>query len=92
MTTNAQRAAKVLGVDPGTAHPAYKGKSIRVNRQTGRRCDAGECPVTNGYIHYGEEYVRVVRGDDTLEMFHVPCFRTEFGEGSSDHAGGQAAS
>lgn len=84
MTTNAQRAAKVLGSTPGTPHPAYEGKSVRVNRVTGRQCDSGDCPVIKGTIHYGEQYVRVVRKDGTLEMFHVPCFQDEFGEGSDD--------
>lgn len=83
MTSNKQRAALVLGVDPGASHPAYRAKSIRVNRQPGRRCDSETCPVKGRWIHYGEQYMRVVRKDNLLEMFHVlPCFREEFGEGS----------
>lgn len=84
---NYERAASVLGVDPGTTHAAYKGKSLRVNRQAGRRCDSATCPVDNSYIHYAEQYLRVVRGDDALEMFHVDCFRDEFGEGLGDVGG-----
>lgn len=88
MTSNAERAAKVLGVEPSTTHPAYLGKSVRTNRVTGRRCDGGTCPVEKKYIHYGEQYVRVVRRDGALEMFHVPCFQDEFGEAPDGGQGG----
>lgn len=83
--TNLQRAAEVLGIVPGASHPACRAVTVRTNREPGRRCDSDECPVDHKYIHYGEEYARVVRNDDRLEMFHVPCFQTEFGEGLSSN-------
>jgi hypothetical protein len=51
---------------------------VRMAETTGRSCTG--CGMK---IHRGQWYVRVVRADDTLEMYHYSHFWEEFGVAAS---------
>jgi hypothetical protein len=51
---------------------------VRMAETTGRRCTG--CGME---IRCGQWYVRVVRADDSLEMYHYPHFWEEFGVAAS---------
>jgi hypothetical protein len=71
---------------------AFKGLNVRVATTQSKECDSESCPW--GSIDIGEEYVRVIRHDDRIEMFHrTPCFVEEFGEAAErEHANGRVQS
>lgn len=54
---------------------AVRGYKLQVSTKS-FVCDADQCA-----IHQGQEYVRVVRLDNKIEVFAVACFRDEFGIG-----------
>lgn len=67
--------------DPTNVHMVptkpYKDRHSRIAQKAGRTCDE---TVDCGYdIRPGQHYVRLVMNDDTIRLYHGPCFYREFG-------------
>lgn len=55
-----------------------KGVHRRTATDNTKQCASALC--TDKAIRTGEDYARVLRHDNEIEMFHVECFDEEFGE------------